>query len=76
MIKKILGFIADQNKFAPPEDELSNLIRCIYNSSDEIDESMLDQVTAAKLDVNKIPYDEHRGYLAINHRYEEKHHGK
>ena len=75
MIKKFLGLIADQNKFAPLEDELSNLIMCIYNSSDEIDESMLDQVTAAKLDVNRVPIDEHRGHLTINDRYEEKQHG-
>lgn len=54
MIEKLLKLVTDQNKLAPPKDELSDLFSA-YLKSNEIDELGLEQVTAARLD-NRQPY--------------------
>ena len=53
MIKKLLKLIANQNELAPPDDELSDLIRDIDVSDEEMDEWMLEHVTAARLEVKQ-----------------------
>lgn len=53
MIEKLLKLVADQNKLSPPDDELSDLIRGIDVSDEEMDERMLEHVTAAKLEVKQ-----------------------
>ena len=54
MIEKLLKLIADQNKLVSHNDELSMLIKVIDNSDDELNELILEQVTAAKLEVKQI----------------------
>ena len=52
MIEKLLKLVVDQNKLAPPRDELSELFNRdeLY---DEIDELELEMVTAARLEVKQ-----------------------
>lgn len=53
MIEKLFRLIADHNRLASPEDELSHLIKSLDDSCDEMDEWMLEHVTAAKLEVKQ-----------------------
>lgn len=52
MIEKLLKLVVDQNKLAPPRDELSELFN-IDELYDEIDELELEMVTAARLEVKQ-----------------------